>query len=108
MTKTREQSVDILQDFVLHSALTFSELLIYNYARKYRTKKEILGHVRKYLTVNPIRLGYKNLVHNLNILEETVVNWVWYVDVVESFEKDIIPEEVRTERGRPTKEDQEV
>lgn len=56
MTQTKEQSIDILAGFTLHSALSFTEMVIYNYAKIYETKEEILGHTRRFFTVNPIRI----------------------------------------------------
>ena len=56
MANTKDQSIDILAGFTLHSALSFAEMVIYNYAKIFDTKEEVIGHARCFLTANPIRI----------------------------------------------------
>jgi UDP-N-acetylglucosamine:LPS N-acetylglucosamine transferase len=88
------QNIDILNNFVLHEGLSFAEMLVYNYATKFRSKDDIIGHCRVFFTKLPIRNEYDRLVNHFKILREFHENGKITVQVVTQFEKNIVKVEV--------------
>jgi hypothetical protein len=94
MTMRPIQNIDILENFVLHEGLSFAEMLVYNYALKFRSKDDIIGHCRVFLSQVPIRKAYDRLVNHFKILREFHDNGKLTVQVVTQFEKNIVKVEV--------------
>lgn len=103
MTYHPIQNIDIMENFVLHEWLTWSEHLIYNYAIKYKTKEDAIGYTRVFFSNSPTRQAYDRIVNHFKLLREYMQDWKIYLEPIVQFEKNIIKKSAKDWKGRPSK-----
>lgn len=98
------QHIDLFENFILHSELTWSEHLVYNYWLKYRTKEDAIWYARVFFSNSPVREAYDRVVNKFKLLEESIVDGKIILMPNHTFEKNIVRKAAKDSRWRPNKE----